>query len=178
MNKKNDINSKTSPNQMRILMGRMRTGNGNYGISETTGEKKKEMSVRDMLKITRHLDEQMEDTLTVDTEEDEKKAENKKTVFDQPEQEKEMVRLFDDNVSIVFDKLEVYDDWVFWSGVINGVIQFVFVVTRDEITSRVEFNYLKGFSKDNPLNDEILEKLQAYYDTTFSKYWRENVLQK
>ncbi len=107
-----------------------------------------------------------------------KKAENKKTVFDQKEEEGKLIRLFDDNVNISFDELEVYDNWVFWSGVINGVIQFVFVVTRDEVTSRVEFNYLQGFSKDNPLNDEILEKLQSYYDTTFSKYWRNNLIQK
>ncbi len=81
MNKKNDINSKSSPNQMRILMGRMRTGNGNYGINETTGEKKKEMSVRDMLKITRNLSEQMEDTQTIDAEEDEKKSGEQKNCF-------------------------------------------------------------------------------------------------
>jgi hypothetical protein len=67
---------------------------------------------------------------------------------------------------------------VFWNFIVNGVIQFVFVVTPDEISSRMEINYLQGFSKDNPMNDEIIEKVQAYYDTGFSKYWRNNLIQQ
>jgi hypothetical protein len=177
MDNKNDINKKTSPNQMRILMGRIRTGDGNYGINETTGEKKKEMSVRDMLKITRKLHEEVADTQTVDVE-DKKKAINKETAFDQKNEEQKLVNYFGGDVSFEFKDLEVYDDWVLWSGIVNSVIQFLFVVTRDEITSRVEFNYLQGFSPDNPNNDEIIEKLKAYYDTSFSKYWRNNLIQQ
>jgi hypothetical protein len=163
------MNDKTS---MRTLLQRMRTGNPNYGINES--KKKKEMSVRDMLKITRKLNEQFENA-EVDTEEDEKEEKeitNKETVFDPKFFEKEVIELFKNTVSIEFKDFQVLDYGVIWGGIVNGVIQFVYVVTRDEITSRVEFNYLQGFSKDNPANDEIIEKLETYYETRFSKYVR------
>lgn len=171
------MNNKTAPNQMRILIKRMRTGDAKYGITETQEKKKKEMTVRDMLKITRHLDEQVEDTQP-ENPEGENKAVNKETAFDQKREEQKLVDFFGGDVNFEFKKLEVYDNWVLWSGIVNSVIQFLFVVTPDEVTSRVEFNYLQGFSPDNPNNDEILEKLQTYYETTFSKYWRNNLIQQ
>src|SRR5690606_27869052 len=133
--------------------------------------------MRDMLKITRKLNEEVKAPET-DTEEDKKKASNKETIYDQRREEEKLINLFDNDVTFEFKDLEVYDDWVLWSGIVNGVIQFLFIVTRDEVTSRVEFNYLQGFSPDNPQNDEIIEKLQTYYDTTFSKYWRNNLIQQ
>lgn len=167
------MNDKTS---MRILLQRMRTGNGKYGVTESKENKKKDLTVRDMLKITRKLNEQIENA-EVDTEEDKKKAVNKETAFDPKFFEQELIDLFDDSVSIEFKDLEIFDDWVLWSGIINGVIQFLYVVTRDEITSRVEFNYLQGFSKDNPANDEIIKKLETYYETRFSKYVRKELFE-
>lgn len=176
------MNNKSTPNQMRILLKRMRTGNyvaesKEKLFDDKKGTTKHELSMRDMLKITRKLNEDVE-TPAVDAEEDKKKAVNKETAYDQKREEDKLVNLFGDDVSFEFKDLEVYDDWVLWSGVANGVIQFLFIVTRDEITSRVEFNYLQGFSPDNPKNDEIIEKLQTYYETTFSKYWRNNLIQQ
>ena len=169
------MNDKTTPNQMRILLRRIR--GEKFVVSEATQKPKQEISMRDMLKITRKLNEAVE-TPEVDTEEDKKKPSDKETIYDQRREEDKLINLFDDNVSFEFMDLEVYDDWVLWSGVVNGVIQFLFVVTRDEITSRIEFNYLQGSSPDNPQNDEIIEKLQTYYETTFSKYWRNNLIQQ
>lgn len=184
MDNKSNINNKTSPNQMRVWLQRMRTGDSTYGIAESDEKKKKEMTVRDMLKITRKLNEQTEDVETaevdteVDAEEEKEKPENKQTVFDPKFFEKEITALFDDSVSIEFKDLEMFDNWVLWSGVVNGIIQFLFIVTRDEITSRVEFNYLQGFSPDNPKNEEIVKKLETYYETRFSKYVRKEILEK
>jgi len=164
----NNINNKTSPNQMRIFMKRIREGN--YEANETTKEPKKDLSVRDMLKITRSINE--------DTNNGEQKlSQNKKTVYDQSKEEEKFNDFFRDmNVSIKFIDLEIYDNLVFWGGTIDGVIQFVFKVTPDEKTSGVEFNYLEDFSPDNPENDEIVGRIESYYDTFF-KYWRNNMLQ-
>lgn len=127
--------------------------------------------MRDMLKITRKLNEEIE----VD---DKKKAVNKKTAYDQEIEEEKVRNFFDDmNVNIKFQDLQVYDNLVFWGGTVDGVIQFVYKVTPDERTSGVEFNYLEDFSPDNPDNDAIVSKLETYYDT-FYKYWRDNVIQK
>ena len=171
------MNNLSSPDQMRILLKRMR--GEKYEINESKDQKKKDLTMRDMLKITRNINEQVEDTQTAEPTPDteNKEAVNKETVYDQKEEEEKLLKLFGDTVSISFDDLEVYDDWVFWTGIINGVLQFAFVVTRDEITSTVEFNQLEGFSKDNPANDEIMDKIEKYYEATFAPYWRQ-VIQK
>lgn len=161
----NDINKKTSPNQMRVMMKRMR--DGKFIANESQEPKKeKDLNVRDMLKITRSINEAIfnEDT------------ENKKTVYDQSMEEEKFRNFFNDmNVSIKLIDLEVYDDLVFWGGTIDGVIQFVYKVTPDESTSGVEFNYLEDFSPDNPENEEITGRVESYFDT-FYKYWRDNVM--
>lgn len=161
----NDINKKTSPNQMRVMMKRMR--DGKFVTNESKEPKiEKDLNVRDMLKITRSINEAIfnEDT------------ENKKTVYDQSMEEEKFRNFFNDmNVSIKLIDLEVYDDLVFWGGTIDGVIQFVYKVTPDESTSGVEFNYLEDFSPDNPQNEEITGRVESYFDT-FYQYWRDNVM--
>jgi hypothetical protein len=117
--------------------------------------------MRNMLKITRTINE---------------KVNGKETVYDQSIEEKKFLDFFDDmNVSIKFIELEVFGDLVFWGGTIDGVIQFVYKVTPDESTSGIEFNYLKDFSPDNPENEEITGRIESYFDT-FYKYWRDNVM--
>lgn len=166
MNDKN-INSKSSPNQMRVFMKRVRENNF---VGENKAEPKKNLSMRDMLKITRKLNEQVEG--------EEKKPSNKKTVYDQSREEENLRGFFNDmNVNIKFIDLEVYDNLIFWGGTVDGVIQFVYKVTNDETTSGVEFNYLEDFSADNPENEEIVGRIESYYDTFF-KYWRNNMLQQ
>jgi len=165
MDKKNDINSKTSPNQMRELMKRVREGKF---VANESKESQKDLNVRDMLKITRNVNEG-KIKLT-------EGAENKETVFDQSMEEEKFRNFFNDmNVSIKLIDLEVYNDLVFWGGTIDGVIQFVYKVTPDETTSGVEFNYLEDFSPDNPENEEITGRIESYFDT-FYKYWRDNVM--
>lgn len=165
MDKKNDINSKTSPNLMREMMKRVREGG--YTANEST-EPKKDLNVRDMLKITRDINEGV---VSLGEE-----AENKKTVYDQSMEEEKFRNFFADlNVSIKLIDLEVYDNLVFWGGTIDGVIQFIYKVTPDESTSGVEFNYLEDFSPDNPENEEITGRVESYFDS-FYRYWRDNVM--
>ncbi|MDA3780012.1 MAG: hypothetical protein PF487_07335 [Bacteroidales bacterium] len=154
----NDINKKNSPNQMREMMKRIREGKFTANESK---ESKKDLTMRNMLKITRTINE---------------KVNGKETVYDQSIEEKKFLDFFDDmNVSIKFIELEVFGDLVFWGGTIDGVIQFVYKVTPDESTSGIEFNYLKDFSPDNPENEEITGRIESYFDT-FYKYWRDNVM--
>lgn len=164
---KNNINDKTSPNQMKIYIKRLR--DGKYNINEVDSVPK-DLSMRDLLKITRHykLNEQEED--------DKNKSLNKKTVYDQTEEEEKFNNFFSDmNINIKFVELEIYDNLIFWGGTIDGIIQFIYKVTPDEKTSGVEFNYLEDFSPDNPDNEKIIKKVQSYYDS-FYKYWRNNML--
>jgi hypothetical protein len=167
----NDMNNKSTPNQMRVLLKRMRGEEFIVGESKKD-EPKKTMTMRDMLKITRSLNEQEE------KDEDKKKGENKKNVYDQEREEEKFRNFFNDmNVTIDFIEMEIYDNLVFWGGTVDGVIQFIYKVTPNESTSGVEFNYLDDFTPDNPDNEKIIEKLESYFDS-FYKYWRNNMVQK
>jgi hypothetical protein len=160
------FNDKPSPNQMRILLRRMR---GEKYVAESKKESEKNLNMRDMLKITRKLNEQDERTQDV---------QNKKTVFDQQAEENKFKNFFKDlNVNVKFDELKVFDNLVFWGGIIDGIIVFTYSVTPDERTSKVTFDYLPDFSPDNPENDEIIKRVKAYYDT-FYEYWKDNVVQQ
>ena len=165
MDKKNDINTKSSPIQMREMMKRVREGGFTANESQ---EPKKDLSVRDMLKITRDINEGV---VSLGEE-----VENKETVYDQSMEEEKFRNFFNDmNVSIKLIDLEIYDNLVFWGGTIDGVIQFIYKVTPDESTSGVEFNYLEDFSPDNPENEEITGRIESYFDN-FYRYWRDNVM--
>jgi hypothetical protein len=65
---------------------------------------------------------------------------------------------------------------VFWSGVIDGQIQWVYMVTKDDSTSGVELNFAPDFNPDEGDNKKIVEIIQSYYNQ-FYKYWRENELE-
>lgn len=120
-----------------------------------------ETAIQDMVKQMRKLNE----------------IQNRKTVYDQSREEEKFRNAFDDlNVTIEFIPLKVYDDYIFWGGTIDGIIQFVYKVTPDEKTSNVDFNYLDDFSVDNPDNQEIIDRVEKYYDQ-FYKYWRDNIFQ-
>jgi len=154
----NDINKKSSPNQMREMMKRVREGKFTPNDSK---ESKKDLNMRDMLKITRTLNEDVN---------------NKETVYDQTIEEKKIRDFFDDmEVSLKLFDLDVRENSVFWGGVIDGVIQFVYKVTPEDATTGVEFDYLENFSPDNPENEEITGRIKSYFNT-FYKYWRDNVI--
>lgn len=156
----NNINKLPVINQIKLFIKRVRSEND---VTESFNHEGKDLNMRDMLKLTRSLNE-------IDT------KLNKKTVYDQNAEEEKIRNFFNDlNVSIKMIDLEIYDNLVFWGGTIDGVIQFVYKVTPDDSNSGVEFNYLKDFSPDNPENDEIVNRVESYYDT-FYKYWRNNII--
>jgi len=157
-------NMKSASIEMREFIKRMRGGDISQKSNDSTGISRN-MTIRDMLKITRLLNE---DNNRI----------NKKTPYDQKYEEQKFLDMFRDlNIVVDFIELEIYDDYVFWGGTIDGIIQFVYKVTKNELTSGVEFNYLKGFSPDNTENDEIIKRVEAYFDM-FYKYWRDNIIQK
>jgi len=155
----------TTPNRMRMLARRA-------ADAITLTETKQEPTMRDMLKITRNLREQQEE------QQEPKVRTNKKNQFDQTREEDRFRNFFNDmNINVKFQELEVYDDLIFFGGTIDGMIQFIYKVTPDESTSGVQFNYLNGFTIDNPENQELIDKIESYYDS-FYKYWRDNVLEQ
>jgi len=100
------------------------------------------------------------------------------TSFDQKREEKKFTEyLRSNNFNVTPDSFEnieiVPNEYVFWGGTINNMIQYVFIVTDNEQTSKVEFNYSDEFNKDNEENQELIKKIQDYYDI-FYKYWSEN----
>lgn len=167
----NNINNKTAPNQMRELIKRMRDG---Y-VTETKEQEKpkKNLSMRDMLKITRQINENINNKR-------ESVGENKKTPDDQIREEENFTELFNnmpnnETVSIVFFELYVFDNLVYWGGIVDGTIEFTYQVTPNESKSGVSFDYHEDYSPDNPKNDEITKRIEAYYNK-FSEYWRNEVL--
>jgi hypothetical protein len=80
------------------------------------------------------------------------------------------------NVSFEYEPFSIVYDGVFWSGVIDGQIQWVYMVTKDDSTSGVELNFAPDFNPDEGDNKKIVEIIQSYYNQ-FYKYWRENELE-
>ena len=170
------MNDKTSPNQMRILLRRMR--GKKYVVNENVEILKKELDIRDMLKITRKLNEDIQPEID-QTETPETKPVNKKTDQDQANEEQKFKDSFSsiNDINVDFIELEVTDEYVFWGGTINEVLQFVYKVTPDENTNGVEFNPLEGYNEDDPKNEEIMKKVESYFDK-FYEYWIDSVIQK
>ena len=82
-----------------------------------------------------------------------------------------------ETVSVIFFDLYVYDNLIFWGGVVDGVIEFTYQVTKEENSSGVMFDFLEEYSPDNPKYDEIIKRIENYYNK-FSEYWRNEVLNK
>ena len=149
---------------------------GKYEQDEQQNTSKKDLNVRDMLKITRNF-KMNEDVVPGNaTAEDNVPAENKETAYDQTEEEEKFRNYFDDmNVDIKFIPLQIFQNLIYWGGTIDGVIQFKYKVTPDEKSKKIELNYLPDFTADNPDNDLIVKKIESYFDI-FYKYWRNNIL--
>ncbi len=161
-------------NDMRSLLGKMRN-NGNGMLSEKARiveKQKSNLTMRDLLKKTRKLNEDFAQEQEQETQPI--KRVNKATPFDQDREETAFKNFFSDmTVSIKFIPIEIFDDLVTWGGTIDGMVQFMYSVTADEASSGIDFNYLEGFSPENPDNAEIIKKIETYYDI-FYKYWRDN----
>lgn len=140
------------------------------GTSGSSNKITEDNRTKFLVKKLRSLTEQEEDLDSVG-------LKNMKTVYDQSREENNFKRFFEDlNVTVKFEDLKVYNDKIFWGGTIDNIIQFAYKVTPDENTSGVEFNYLEDFTVDNPDNQEIVDRIESYYNT-FYKYWRNNILQ-
>lgn len=154
----------SSPNEMRKYLAIMR---GKKPV-ETEKEKIDEgkMTMRNMLGKMRNLQKLKEEPQIKHT-----------TSLDQREQENKMKQFFaQNNVTIEFEPLEVYDNGVFWAGTIDGQLGWTIKVTPHEDSSGIDVEYLKGFDAQDPENEEIIKKLQHFY-SDFYKYWRDNELQ-
>jgi hypothetical protein len=143
-------------NRMKFLADKMKVNT----------PKHKEKTTRELLAMTRAINE-------IDI-----SLDNKETNIDQKREEDKFRNFFNDqNINVEFIDLVVTNNLIFWGGTIDGVIQFVYKVTPDEKTSGVEFNYLSDFNPENPDNEIIINKVESYYDS-FYKYWRNNILSK
>ncbi|MFW6272270.1 MAG: hypothetical protein ACOC2U_00635 [bacterium] len=157
----NKLSNKIPHNDVKKMISKLRGEN----LNEYEEKNNKTLNTHELLRITRSLNEE------------EKPSENKKNAYDQEYEEKKLIDFVGDlNVNIKFRELEVYDDYVYWGGVIDGIIAFVYRVTPDENTKGVRFDYLEGFSPDNPEYKEIIDKIENYFDV-FYDYWSE-VIQK
>jgi hypothetical protein len=128
------------------------------------------MSMRDMLKITRKLSEDVE-VVDVNNE-----RTNKSTPQDQKYAQDQFNSLFSDMpVNIDFLKLEKYDDFVFWGGTINNVLKFVYIVPPiNDKNTGVDLEKSDEFNENSEQNQEIVKRVESYYDA-FNKYWIENL---
>lgn len=130
--------------------------------------KNKDLDMREMLKITRKLNlvENINNTI------------NKKNVYDQKIEEDKFLTFFDNaNIHVNFIDLVVTNNYIFWGGIINGIIRFIFKIKPERQDSGVEINYLDDFSPDNPENKNIVKNIELYYENFF-KYWNDNLIQK
>jgi hypothetical protein len=169
------MKDKTSPDQMRIFIRRMR---GEAYVVNEEVKSKKDLTMRDMLKITRRLNEDVQPE-TDQPETPASKPVNKKSEQDQANEEQKFKDTFPIgyDINVDFIELEVTDEYVFWGGTINGVLQFVYKVTPDENTNGAEFNPLEGYNEDDPKNEEIMKRVESYFDS-FYEYWIDSVIQK
>ena len=148
--------------RMKKISDRIYKGNS---VSEEK-KNKKSVTTRNLLKKMRNLNEQEEGV-----------GENKKTIYDQSREERNFRNNVDDlNVTVEFYDLKVYDNLVMWGGKIDGVLEFVYKVTPYEDLSGISYNYLEDFNAQNEDNEEVIERIENYYDQ-FYKYWRDNVFQ-
>ena len=170
------------PHDARTLLKRMRTGEFVQENTEPTSEPAKEMSTRDMLKITRnYVNEDVENDVSLGSSDvqtatpDGEESKNVKTHLDQTAEEEKLRNFFDDmNVHLDLAPIIVKDDKVFWEGVVDGVFQFIFKLTGDDDTSGVVFQLLKKGYENSETAKEIEKRVLSYYDT-FYKYWEEGL---
>jgi hypothetical protein len=124
----------------------------------------------------RKLNEVDEDNNSQEDNED--LGDNMKTDLDVQEEEKKFTEYFDDlNVDIDFASLDIYEKGIFFGGIIDKQIQFVYKVSDSEANSGYDINYLEDFVPNQEDNAEVIKRIESYYDI-FYKYWRDNILQK
>lgn len=168
--------------RMRNLKNGIIENFNNDGVNDAV---KKEMSMRDMLKITRKKKLNESETQNIDLNKDGKDdatlmditTDNKKTIFDQKDEERKFREAIKNyNVDVQFEPIEILDNAIIWNGTIDNQIQWSFLVTPDENVNGAKFNYAKTFDDTKPDNEELIKDIKSYYDT-FYKFWRDNELE-
>lgn len=158
----------SAPIEMRKYLGIMYGKNpvSTPKVEETT---KKDMTMRDMLGKMRKVKDNPLKNLNEDVQP------NMVTNIDKRDEENKMSHYFDqNNVTIKYNELNVYSNGVMLSGTIDNQIQFVYKVTPQEESSGVEINYLDAFDAQDKENEEVINKIESYYDI-FYKYWRDQL---
>ena len=171
----------------------------NFDKPKNPQQPKKEMSMRDMLAITRQVVKEGDkktaskrnslneaDMEKIDINHDGDKesklidmsVDSKKTAFDQKKEEEKFREALDRyKVNIKFEPIEILDNSVIWNGTIDNQLQWSFLVTPDETVNGAKFNYSKNFDDTKPDNEEMVEAIKNYYND-FYTYWRDNELVK
>ena len=144
-------------------------------------KKKKDLSMRDMLKITRNLNEAVGIDVNKDGDIDAKiisaDFNDKKTAYDQDEQEQQFRNAIKDfNVNVEFEPIDISDRSVLWNGTIDNQLQWSYLVTPDENKNGAKFNYSRNFDDSRPENSELVKRIDDYYND-FYKYWREGEIE-
>lgn len=135
-------------------------------INKNLTSKTKLITTQNLVKKMRGLQEQEEESI-----------EDRKTVYDQEREETNFMNNINDlGVDVEFYPLKVHDDLIYWGGIVDGVIEFIYRVTPYEETSGKKYKYHNDIDPENPDNAEIIDRIDNYYDQ-FYKYWRNNVLQ-
>lgn len=158
----------STPIEMRKYLAYMRSGTPIISAKDKVDEtKNNDMTMRDMLgKMRKIKDKPLLNLNEGDV------SSNQATGIDQSEEESKIRKYFyTNNVTIEFQPLEIFPTGVIFGGTIDGQIQFVYKVTHEEATSGVEVNYLEGFDAQDPENEEVIKKVEDYYNV-FYKYWR------
>ena len=150
----------SAPNDMRKFIGYM-YGKKPEKIQYVKEEIKKDMSMRDLLGKMRVVNENSQANIATN-------------IDKQNEQNKMNDHFEGNNVTIEFEEFKVYSSGVLMAGTIDGQIQFVYKVTPDEVSSGIEVNYLNDFNPNDPENEEVVKKIETYYDE-FYKYWRDQL---
>lgn len=153
-------------NRMQQIMGKMDTPTDKPNMN---GRVYSEESVQQLVKNMRVLNEELE----------EKERVNLKTPDDQAREEENLNKDLEPfNVLTKYVDLEVYNDYVFWGGIVDGYIKFSYRVPALPGQKGVTFSYNKeGFNVDDEDNEAIVEAIENYYATQFFQYWSENILQ-
>jgi hypothetical protein len=87
--------------------------------------------------------------------------------------------LRDFNVVVDFDdeQFKVYDDLVFSSGTIDGVLEFAMKVTPNDAENGIIINYDRDdFDMQSDENNDLVASLEDYQEKVFEPYWIENII--
>lgn len=170
-------------NDPRALLAKMRNGNH---IQETTMNVEKQPTTQDFVKKMRKLNEELEEPERVSL----------LTPEDQPREEENLNNELEGlNVLTAYIPLEVYNDYVYWGGVVDNDIKFTYRVPPLPGQKGVTFKFKKKTDElpvetgvdspdaetvatNNDENQEITDIIKDYYEREFFPYWSTNILQR